>query len=125
MVTEKVCQPQRHGAINRDGPPSPIVVTGPLPSGPRPPFSNSLPRKRVLIPKNFFLFLFEFTLSGGVGLNSSLRITPTYLHFSIGNVVEDYRMKEWITSKLTGFHEAQRSEIPVQRLVRQYLLRFS
>jgi hypothetical protein len=27
---------------------------------------------------------------------SNLRLTPTYLYFEIGHVLEDYQLKEWI-----------------------------
>jgi len=34
----------------------------------------------------------------GIGENPDHMLSPTYLQFDIGHMVEDYELKEWITS---------------------------
>jgi hypothetical protein len=40
-----------------------------------------------------------------------VRITPTYLHFNIGHLPEDYYLKEWIELKISRAYYAS-AELP-------------
>jgi hypothetical protein len=46
--------------------------------------------------------------SNPVGLKVVLTLSPTYLQFNIGHIIEDYRLEEWVTGEVSSVGSSPR-----------------